>query len=296
MPSVETIKWSDEKEFKEFLQALDREGHLNRHFLIEVFPKKGHPWAPHITQTSNCFAVNNIKGRTLTLTRGHRYYFTFAPDYAYPVPPLATPLVQECKEKEPGLIKDIIAANKSRPRVEEACTGEYCVFFTSDPTGGAQGGKFPGDFDPINYQPEPLPGTPPPFGEFTTVSFVVDETFPHLFYYQSTMYQFMGGIILVTGSCRKPKPCCPSTTSYSSSDSSTSCSSESCSSSGSSCSSTSTSCRPVDTSSTFGKKYLPFHPCADKSSGKKPCRQSSCLKTCTDSSDSFIFKNERKRR
>lgn len=264
MPSVETIKWSDEKEFKEFLHALDREGHLNRHFLIEVFSKKGHPWAHHITQTADAFAVNNIKGRTLTLTRGYRYYFTFAPDYACPIPPL-----QE-GEKEPGLIKDIIANNKSRPRVEEVCTGEYCVFFTSDPTGGAQGGKFPGDFDPVDYQPEPLPGTPPPFGEFTTVSFVVDDTFPNLFYYQSTMYQFMGGIVLIVD-CKKPKckPCCPSTTSCST----TSCSSDS------SCSSSSSRC-PVDTSSTFGKKYLPFH----------PCRQSSCLKTCTDSSDSFIFK------
>ena len=194
MPAIETIRWDNEGDFTNFLRGLEKKHHLDRHFLFETVPKSGHVWSNHITQTNLCFSCNNIKGKTLHLLRGLRYYFTYAPEYVSPIPQtidtLARQYQEEAQAKEDEvagpLIKDIL---KSNQREVEIATTENLLFFTLDITGGTP--KSSNDFDPPDYLPVKLLGTPDAFGPMTTVSFVIDESFPNIFFYQSTLYQFM---------------------------------------------------------------------------------------------------------
>jgi hypothetical protein len=160
--------WASEAKFQDFLVKLRKCGDICKHFLITTPPKtQEHPWFNHITATEDAFAVQKgdgktVQGKILHLKRGKRYWFTF---------------------KQADL-----------PEIE------HLLFFTNDPTGGPAGGDRvcePLEFDPPDYDPPRLPGTPDPFGEFATVSFCIGDSLPSLFYYQCKVHEFMGGIILV---------------------------------------------------------------------------------------------------
>ena len=69
----------NEEDYQNFTQFL-KQNHLeNRHFVITLPEKKGHPWEPRITDT-NALAVNDQLGRAIHLVRGQRYFFTFRPN------------------------------------------------------------------------------------------------------------------------------------------------------------------------------------------------------------------------
>jgi hypothetical protein len=131
-------------------------------FIVVNVSKVGHPWEHRITTTNQAFAVNGERGKTLFLKRNSKYTFVF--------------------EQE---------------RNFETLQLDFALYFTTDPGGGPKGGKFPGEFDPPTYNPPSIPGTPSPF-RVGTRSFVVDNSFPTVFYYQSKTDEFMGGIIFVT--------------------------------------------------------------------------------------------------
>ncbi len=126
--------------------------------------KAGHPWEHHITETDRAFSVTypsckTVKGGTIRVKRGKKYTFTF----------------NQTSQTQPF---------------------QFLLFFTTDPTGGKAGGKVPGDVDPVNYNPIPIPTTPAPFGSGSQ-SFTVTNNFPKIFYYQDRNNQFMGGLIIV---------------------------------------------------------------------------------------------------
>jgi hypothetical protein len=58
----------------------------------------------------------------------------------------------------------------------------YELFFTTDPIGSSA---------------KPMSGTPKPIKEFKTVSFMIGNDFPKVFYYQCMNHEFVGGLVLV---------------------------------------------------------------------------------------------------
>ena len=76
---LEYIHGNDD-DFDRFLANLTSKGYGRRHFLITTPDKTGHPWENRIYDTPRSFAINGIKGQTIYLRRGHRYFFTFRPN------------------------------------------------------------------------------------------------------------------------------------------------------------------------------------------------------------------------
>ena len=66
------------------------------------------------------------------------------------------------------------------------------LFFTTDPAGGKKGDQTAGE-----YEPGEILGTPRPFAEFKSVSFIITNTFPKVFYYQDRQHKFLGGMIFI---------------------------------------------------------------------------------------------------
>ena len=137
---------------------------VNR-FTITVTDKDGHPWEQHITDSKSAFSVNCIKGGTIHVVRGRRYVFTFLP------------------------------SETLEPRCEQ-----HRLYFTKDPVGGPKSGRYDGDFDPPSYNPAALCNTPIPYCDGSR-TFVIDESFPNIFYYQCKDHQFEGGIVIVEDPC-----------------------------------------------------------------------------------------------
>jgi hypothetical protein len=153
-------------------------------FTITVVPKQGHPWQNHITQTNDAFAVDGVKGATIYLRRGVRYFFTFNQG-----PPSGTFVA--------GTTSNFTTIIQIPPIVFPPTTNfTHLLFFTTDPAGGKQGGRFPGDVTPTSFNPPAISGTPPPFGQ-GTMSFTVTNAFPKVFYYQDRNFQYLGGTIIV---------------------------------------------------------------------------------------------------
>ena len=73
---LEYIHGNDD-DFDRFLANLTAKGYGRRHFLITTPDKTGHPWENRIYDSPRSFAINGIKGQTIYLRRGHRYFFTF---------------------------------------------------------------------------------------------------------------------------------------------------------------------------------------------------------------------------
>lgn len=110
--------------------------------------------------SNTCFAVNGSKGATVYLVVDHPYLFTF--DQTNPNPVNGT--------------------------------FEHLFFFTTDPVGGPAGLNT----DPADFAPPVVPGTPPPFGTFSTVCITPTKRFPKIFYYQCANHQFEGGLVILT--------------------------------------------------------------------------------------------------
>lgn len=70
---------ANEADFNCFVTNLTAKGFGRRHFIFTTPDKTGHPWFNRIYDSDRAYAVNGIKGDTIYLRRGRRYFFTYRP-------------------------------------------------------------------------------------------------------------------------------------------------------------------------------------------------------------------------
>ncbi len=155
-------------EFDEFCHELKKNHYNSKHLIITVVDKVGHPWEERISGPL-CFAVDGSKGKTIHLEKDKRYFITF---------------------------KDL--------------SEKYHLIFTHDPAGGFSTmtgvSTVNGTSTNIKSQNAPTETSVAlkqmhediePLSGFKTISFVTDEKFPDIFYYQDVKEPFLGGPIII---------------------------------------------------------------------------------------------------
>lgn len=70
-----TTKLTDSFNINRFTYSTS--GTIDKPFVITLVNKKGHPWENKITDTSMCFAIDGIKGKSLYLKKNMTYYFIY---------------------------------------------------------------------------------------------------------------------------------------------------------------------------------------------------------------------------
>jgi len=153
-------------------------------FLVDLANSRTHPWADRIRQTAGniscetrnmCLAINGMAGRTLYLVRRPQpYYFIFRP-----------------ASQNPNLTR------KQCEEIDEC--DEVGFYITTDPVGGDCNSFLNGVDETRGIAPQVFPLTRTVFDNNSVYSLIVDDNWPDVLFYQSTLGPFMGGLIVVLG-------------------------------------------------------------------------------------------------
>lgn len=83
LPEFVAFDHPNEADYADFVQHINSHDYSSRHMVFGIDGKLRHPWQHRITGDMS-YSLNGVKGDTLLLFRGYRYFFSFRPEQNVP--------------------------------------------------------------------------------------------------------------------------------------------------------------------------------------------------------------------